>query len=316
MIKKLPVSLFLMLCLSFLIGNESSFCQEERAEKKEVLVIPYGVEINKKVFPSYEMSKESFSAAFEPYVRYLEKRVGVRYKQKVLTSEEMIAHLRKKEIKLAFFHVGTYLKAHKEFGFVPLVKPVIGASDTYKVIVLVRKDSGIKTVGELKGKRFICSGFKSWSDYLFIWSVLSKKKGVKDLNDFFGEIITPRIYKESSVILAVLLKGADVTSVPDYAFNVMCKLTPRIAEELLILAQSEPIAFGPEAYSPDFIDEYGEEILLKKKKELLRMHQTPEGDQLLLAFAIRKLVEAKDSDYDSLRQIIKDVGIGIDDIFE
>lgn len=315
MIKRLPVSFLLILCMSFLIGKGVSFCQEEMEEKKEVLIIPFGIEINKNLLPSYEMNKEGISAIFDPYMRYTEKRVGVRYKEKVLTTEEMVTCIRKKEIKSAFLAAGTYIKAHKEFGFVPLVKPVIGTSETFKYIILVRKDSGIKTVEELKGKRFICSGLKSWDDYLFVWALLSKKKGVKDLNDFFGKIIIPKVYKENSIILAILLKEADVACVSDYAFSVTCKLNPRIGEELLILAQSEPISFGPKAYSPDFIDEYGEECLLKMKKELLHMHQTPEGDQFLLTFKVKRFVEARDSDYDSLRQMVKDIGIEIDELF-
>ena len=304
----------LILCMSFLIAKGSSFCQEEK-EEEEVPVIPYGIEITEDLLPGYEMSKESFSAGIDPYMRYLEKKMGVKYKEKVLTTEEMMPHLRKGTIKLAAFRVLTYLKAHEELGFVPLVKPVIGTSVTRKSVVLVRKDSGIKTVEDLRGKRFIYSGDKVDIDYLFMWALLSKKKGVKVLNDFFGEIINPRVAKENTVILGVLLKEADVTCVFDTPFNVMCKLNPRIGKELLILAQSEPLAVAPEAYSPGFIDEYGEEHLLKLKKELVQMHQTPEGDQLLLAFRIRRFVEAKDSDYDSMRRMIKDIGIELDELY-
>ena len=78
MIKRLPASFLLILCMSFLIGKGSSFCQEKGEaveEKKEAVVspsgIPYGIEINKDLLPSYEMAEESLAVAFDPFLRYI-----------------------------------------------------------------------------------------------------------------------------------------------------------------------------------------------------------------------------------------------------
>ncbi len=90
----------------------------------------------------------------------------------------------------------------------------------YDSLILVRKDSPIKNLNDLKGKRIAFSSQTSTSGFLFPFYRLLKDKNIRassDLNSYFSQIVYAGGYDKA---LAALAAGqVDAAAMSDYAFE-------------------------------------------------------------------------------------------------
>src|SRR5207244_6062947 len=93
---------------------------------------------------------------------------------------------------------------------------IIDGSSTYRGIIVTRKDSGIKSIADLKGKRFAFVDPKSASGYVYPRAMLIEK-GI-DPETFFSETIFAGSHDR--VIAAVLNRRVDAGAIYDGALGV------------------------------------------------------------------------------------------------
>ena len=191
-----------------------------------------------------------------------------------------------------------YLHLKKEKDITPLVKGYKGGVSTYKAVILVRNDSGINSVDDLKGKKFAFSSQESAHGYLYP-SLLVKNTYNKSLDEFFGEII--KTQKDCDNILSVYYKKADVASVPTPSFDLMATLKPLLKRKLKVIATSKPYCYSPVFYYRKNIK--NQSTIDTFNNAVLNMHMDPDGSQVLMLMKLSKLVPAVDADYDNLRNL-------------
>ena len=193
-----------------------------------------------------------------------------------------------------------YLELKKHKNVVPYAKVVKGGNSLYNAIILVRKDSGINTLADLKGKKFAYTNKTSSHGYMYPNITIKDQFGTS-LESFFGSILTTK--KDPDGVLAVLYKRADAVSASSQTFATLCELMPRLRRELKVINKSEPMVHGPMFYYKPNIKNSA--TIDRVKAEMLNMDKVVTGKQVLILFKIGGWTTANDNDYNSLRQLLK-----------
>lgn len=253
------------------------------------------------VVKEFGLSPSAVMAGCKPFSDYITDRLGIETKMKIVPNvEALVASFKDGSINYGLIENQDYVKLKAKNDIVPIVKAVKAGTSTYKAIILVRKDSGINSIADLKGKRFAYVSKGSSHGYMFP-SLTIKSLFNKSMDQFFES--QTQYKKDTDSILAVYYKKADAVSTSDITFEILSELRPQIKRKLKVIEVSDPFVFGPIFYYKDNIINFN--TVAKFKDEIINMKNVPEGDQLLMIFKIGDWTEAKDEDYDGLRKLMR-----------
>jgi phosphonate transport system substrate-binding protein len=236
--------------------------------------------------------------------KYLFDRLGVTVNFTSLTRYGNITeHFSNEKMDGAFFGSFTYVLAHCQLGVEPLARPVnLDGTSTYHGYVFVRKDSGIRTAADMKGKRFAFVERATLAGYLFPLAYF-KAHGISNPHAFLGESFFAGSH--DAAILAVLNKEADIGAAKNTIYDQMAAENPRIEQELVILSASGVVPQNCLAARKDLDPELKSAL----RRALLEMDKNDEGTDALRRFGARGFIETRDSDYEYLYKLASQVGI-------
>jgi phosphonate transport system substrate-binding protein len=183
---------------------------------------------------------------------------------------------------------------------------------TYESQILVRKDSGIKTLADLKGKKFAFTDAISASGYLFP-ALLVKQKTTQDPKTFFGSTIFAGGHPQAA--LAVYNKQVDGASmfidarVKDLQTKELAAGMPAdILTTTDVIDKAGPIPNDAIAFRKDLPADIAAQI----KKALLDYGATDDGKKNYKdLFGWDGLQEVGASFYDPIRDAAKLAGIDV-----
>lgn len=249
------------------------------------------------------VSPEAILEGITPFAKFLTTRLGLPVKVELLPdTNTMIKKLEDGTIQLGYVSNLEYLNIKAAKDVTPFAKVVKGGSSTYNAIILVRKDSNINDISELKGKKFAYTSKDSSHGYLYP-ALLIKTRFNKTPETFFGSFVTTK--KDPDGILSVLYKKADAVSVSSQTYAILSELMPRLKRELNVISTSEPLVHGPMFY---YAKNFNDKSLIERcKKEVLSMGSEAQGKQILLLFKIGGWTIASDADYNGLRNLMKKI---------
>ena len=275
--------------LFFLMAGVLSFPAVSRAEQKELLIglIP---ELN--VFKQRER--------FQPLADYLSEKTGMRVKVTILSKYGgIVERFKTQKMDGAFFGSFTGATAIEQLGVEPLARPVnLDGSSTYHGYIFVRKDSGIKNVRDMKGKRMAFVDKATTAGYIFPMAYF-KENGVKDTGKYFSEYYFTGSH--DAAINAVLEKKADIGAAKHSVYDRVKLNDPRVEKELIILAESPKVPSNGLCVRKDL----NKTIKEKLKNALLNIDRDPNGKVVLEKFGALKFIETKASDYQPVFDLIK-----------
>jgi phosphonate transport system substrate-binding protein len=155
----------------------------------------------------------------------------------------VIEALRSRTADLAFLHTVGYVLANQEAKATLLAKDVWHGKTSYTSRIYVRKESGIKSLEELRGKTIAFVDPTSSSGYVYPMVMLIEKGLVKnrDPKTFFKDALFAGSH--DAALLALLSQKVDAAASFDLAREQYLKDKPRI-EALTWVAETPPI---PEA---------------------------------------------------------------------
>jgi len=91
--------------------------------------------------------------SFLPLTRYIEKAIGRKVRLVVAKSgEAAIKDLKGHKADMAYICSVFYVLAHDNYNYHPLVKAIENGSSTERGVIIVRNDSDIRTIGDLRGR--------------------------------------------------------------------------------------------------------------------------------------------------------------------
>lgn len=239
----------------------------------------------------------------QPYKDYIESRSKLKIVLKNVDSiDAMIKGLKNNTIQMGYVTNIDYIEIKRVLNIVPMLRHLKASSSKYKALLVVRKEAPYKSLADLKGKTFTYSTKTSSHGYVMP-NLMINKKYKMPLEKYFGKIITTK--KDSDGVLAVYYRKADAVYTTNLILEFFSNYNPRIVRELKVIDTSEPLMYGPIFYYPPNFKNLQD--MEKIKSAIADMNDNVKGKQILLFFKISGWEEAKDSDYDSLRNIIKNM---------
>lgn len=255
-------------------------------------------------------NSDQLRPAAQAIADYLERRFQGAIEVEIFIPTEyrgLIEAMRGGNLDFAFFPPDGYVIANQDVGAQVLLKSVRGNSPYYWSAIVVRKDSGIKSVRDLEGKTIAWVDKNSAAGYVFPRAALVAEK--LDPDKLFAKQTFAG--RHDAAVLAVLNKSVDAAAT--FANDNRNKsgawtqfLKPEEAAQLTAIFYSKPIPGDTFSVSKQFYTKYP--TLSRGIAAALQGIKTPENKLLFNLYRIDYMIPAQDSDYDVVRQARKVAG--------
>lgn len=287
--------LALILWLALLPGLAQGQERKEAGGEKSLLI---GLIPEQNIFKQIER--------YTPLAEYLSKRVGVNIRLKVLTRYgNIVDNFASSGMDGAFFGSFTYALAHIKLGVEVLARPeALDGSSTYHGLIIVRKDSGIRHVKNMKGKRMAFVDKATTAGFLYPLAYLMRH-GVTDYKTYFTEAYFTGTHE--AAIYDVLNKKADVGALKNTIFERLAKADTRIGRELVVLEKSADVPENALAARRDL----GASVKRALLDTLLGMSEDREGRTILLNFGARRFILTTDKEFSPVVQYAREINLDL-----
>ncbi|MHB8880722.1 MAG: phosphate/phosphite/phosphonate ABC transporter substrate-binding protein [Thermodesulfovibrionales bacterium] len=243
---------------------------------------------------------------FRPLTEYLSKKTGVKVNITILSRYgNIIERFKAEKMDGAFFGSFTGALAIEKLGVEPIARPVNpDGSSTYHGYIFVRRDSGIKNIGDMKGKKMAFVEKATTAGYIFPVAYL-RQHGVADYKTFFKEFYFTGSH--DAAILAVLDKKADIGAAKHSIYDRIRQADPRVDKDLIILAESAKVPSNGLCVRKGLEKKLRENL----RNALLNIGNDAEGKAVLEKFGALKFIETSREDYKVVSKLAHDAGIHI-----
>ncbi|MBS4175337.1 phosphate/phosphite/phosphonate ABC transporter substrate-binding protein [Bacillus sp. FJAT-49736] len=250
---------------------------------------------------------ETLEARAKPLEGLLKKELGIKVKVTVTTDYNAVVEaMKSKQLEIGFLPPTDYVLAHKQKAANVLlqaqrygVDPETGQQtsdlvDYYYSGLLVRNDSGIKSVEDLKGKKI---GYQApTSSAGFVWpAVYLKDHGIDALKD----VTSVTLQGHDKGVMGVMDKSIDAAAVFVDARNIVAKEYPNIYKDTHYLFLTEKIPNDTISIRPDISKEWADKIA----DAFIKIGKDPEGKKIIESIYTHEgYVKSKDSNFDTVRK--------------
>jgi len=249
------------------------------------------------------LGEAEMRAEFEPLMTYLSdvlaRKVGLYIAKDY---GDLRTQMESGAVDVGSFSPFAYVDAQRGGKIRIIAQSILDRSATYRGLIIARKDSGVRTVGDLEGKRFAFVDPKSASGYVYPRAMLVEK-GVTP-ERYFKETIFAGGHDK--VIAAVLDGRVDAGAIYDGALGV-AKAKGVATDVLVVLSSTDPIPHDAIAVRLGLDD-----TLVRKLQAALVDLDKSEAGRRVIAHSKKKLtghVVADDSVFDVVRRTAKIAGM-------
>ena len=244
------------------------------------------------------MSPKETIDYYNDLMLHISEKIGmpVHYIQKE-TYQEINELLSQGLIDFAFIGTGGYIEAKKRKIARLLVVPVSNGKNTFRSLIVVNKNSHLRSFSDLVGKNFAYTDPYSISGYLYV--VAKMKLLGLDRNKFFSKTIFTFSHDLSCEL--VNRRVLDAASISSLVYDYLKQKNPDKIKNLKIIEESDEFPAPPVVVSQD-IDE---KKYILYKSIFLNLHRDPLGKEILKKANIDYFVNIKDSDYNNVIELSK-----------
>ncbi|MFC5449591.1 phosphate/phosphite/phosphonate ABC transporter substrate-binding protein [Paenibacillus aestuarii] len=258
---------------------------------------------------------ETLEAKAKPLEKLLGDKLGIPVKVSVSTDyNTVIEAMASKQVDVGFLPPSNYVVAHDTRKAADLLvqatrfgvddatgQPTKDLVDFYKSMLVVKADSPIKSVADLKGKKIGWQGVTSAAGYVYPGYVL-KKAGVDPVKDVTGV----QFQGHDKAIIALLNGQVDAVGVFQDIRANMTKDYPDVFKQTRVLAFSDKIPNDTIAVRSDM------DAAFKKKLQdaFIAIGNDPEGQKIIFdVYSHKGYVATDDSKFDIVRSVNKEMGL-------
>jgi len=246
------------------------------------------------------ISPEKGFASYRLFTKYLGEHlktpVELVQRKTYLEVNEM---LRNGAVQFALVCTGAFIVGDADFGLDIVVVPRYLGKMEYYSLIIVGKDSPIRDITDLEGKRIALSDPLSNSGYFYPMFLI---RGMgKDPNRFFNRMLFT--YSHDNSMRAVLEGIADVAAVDSLIFDYEIARDERLGSALRVIHRSPPFGINPIVASRRTPRSLVENV----RRILLGMGRDAEGRRILELLRIEDFVEPPDGMYEATKKMILQV---------
>ena len=254
------------------------------------------------VFIAYQNPNQMLENV-QPVVDYLEEALKVDVKHFVATDYAgVVEALRNETADAGFMGPLQYIMAHHHAGAYPIVGEVYGDSPTYFSRIFVRKDSGFRTLEDLRGKTMAFVDPISSSGYMYPLDtfksagLISKKE---DADKFFKKVYFAG--GDEQAIRAVFNHFVDAAGIGQYAYSL---LRPEERDEIIHIADSKPLPSHCVVVRKGLSRERAEAL----QQSLLALNGGPRRDLLRNLYNVDGYVPVTHETYAEVERLAREYG--------
>ncbi len=257
---------------------------------------------------------ETLEAKAKPLEKLLGDRLGIPVHVSVSTNyNTIIEAMASKQVDIGFLPPNGYVLAHDNKKAADLLlqaqrygvekdtgKPTKDLVDFYLAMIVVKKDSPIKTLEDLKGKKIGWQDVTSSAGYVFPAAEM-KKAGIDPDKDVQGVTIKGH----GAAITAVLNGQVDAAPVFQDARNIVKKDVPDVFDKTRVIYYTEKIPNDTISVRPDMSPEWKDKI----QKAFIAIGKDPEGQKVIMdVYSHVGYTPGDDKNFDPVREYAKVVG--------
>lgn len=203
------------------------------------------------------------------------------------TLDEMERDVREKRVHLLGILPDEYLELKKKVPLDPIAAAQGEKGVNFGLVLLVRKDSGIRTLGDLKGRSIAITGrsrhlgniYHTWLETLMMKAGYGWQE-----ESFFSNV--KLVQDPTQVIMPVFFHQTDACVATRQLFENAAELNPQIEQKLAPIAAIDNLSPGLIV-----IDQRLPAGIKRKLTQIITsLHETPEGRQMMLMFKVTKLI--------------------------
>lgn len=232
---------------------------------------------------------------FNPLAKYLSDKMGGAVRIKISKSyERHIDFAGEDKADISYFGPGPYIKMVEKYGEKPLLARLeVRNSPVYYGMIIVRQDSPIQALSDLKGKSFAFGDLHSTMNYFVPRHMLqSAGVGLGDLekHEFLGT--------HHDIALAVLGGYYDAGGIKEEVFYSYEKRGLRMLAKSQVVSEHVFVTRST----------MNENLIRQLKKHLLDLNQDKYGLEILKSIkaSVTGIQSVRDEDYDAMRLYMMD----------
>ncbi len=209
--------------------------------------------------------------------------------------------------QIGWLNTFNYVLAHEKYGVDVALVTVRFGETTYKGQIIVRADSGITTLQDLKGKVMCWVDPNSTSGYI-IPRIMLKANGIDPDTDFSKQV---EAGSHNNVVTQVYNGECDAGATYVDARSSIAADFPDVNEKVVVLATTADIPNDNVSFTKDFPADMRDQIVTA----LLDIASTDQGKEALnTLYSIEGLQKADDSFYDVFRADLSKAGMNIEEL--
>jgi len=235
--------------------------------------------------------------AFTPLAKELEKQLGEKVKLVIAKNfKEFWKGVKNKQYDLVHYNQYHYLLS-KKLGYKVILANEEFGNKQIAGSLSVRKDSGIKSVADLKGKTILFGGGKKAMGSYIAPTAILKKAGLEAGKDY-----TVKFAKNPpSAVIGVFNKAAGAAGSGNVILKIKGVKKKIDTSQMTILAESEKFVHLPWAVKGDMSADKSKKI----QTIMTSLKGTPGGDKVLKSAKVTNYQIVSDADFDKVKEITK-----------
>ncbi|MRR06457.1 MAG: hypothetical protein EG828_05860 [Deltaproteobacteria bacterium] len=167
----------------------------------------------------------------------------------------------------------------------PILITASSSGHETELLLLVRKDSGIRSLSALRNKSIVIPLRTPINSMFHVWiETLLMREGYGSIAAFFSSVKETRT--TSRGIMPVFFRQADACIATRHIFNLTAEMNPQIGRELAPIARMSKLSQGIISIDRRLPDDIKEKI----RQSFLTLPESPDGKQLLLLFQVSKMI--------------------------
>ncbi len=263
-----------------IIENEPISAQQANTKN---IIVGY----SKNIFRGFNVNDAKVAASLiENTISRESRRKTVSTSVVVSSADEVVDLIKTNKLNYVSLTSIEYLAVKDRAKIYPYCAPIARDAIMNRVLLIVRNDSNIKSVEDLKGKSISTSSFYDeefklptmWMKTIF-W-----RSKIKDINKFIGSF---KVRDNPSIIVSdVFFKTTDACIVFESEFETLKELNPQLGKQLKVLLSSEPLLTEVGCYTENSKNDPDLDFILETTYNL---HNNVHGKNLLKLLKIKRL---------------------------
>jgi len=237
---------------------------------------------------------------------FLENETNLKFQIHIPESyDQMIEDFGSGKADVGIMNSLSYVKARENFGVNAKLRVMRYGKSTYFGQIIANSSSGIEEINDLNGKIIAFTDPSSTSGYLFPQKIL-RQSGVTPAKTLFAgkhDDVVKMVYTGEVDAGATFYSEPTPEGVIRDARSRLIDQFPDVAEKVKVIAITEPIPNDPVVFSKAVPSDVSYKISLG----LIQYMSTSAGKESMMAlYSTEGFVRCSDSDYDILREALKE----------